>query len=72
MFYAPVVAYIKLPGLFERISMKCCGNCKNNGVVKQGLVMREENCRIGVNVNASWQVCDFWEYDNVSDKDRKI
>jgi len=51
---------------------KCCGNCKHNQSIPDGLWGREEDCNIGINSIDSCAYCDNWEYDGLTRKDRQI
>jgi len=48
--------------------MKCCGNCHHRESMDNGDDFIE--CCSKRNSMASWQVCDKWRYDKVSEKHR--
>lgn len=45
--------------------LKCCGNCRINGIVNQESIIREENCRQGKDSSGSCFYCDEWEFDGL-------
>lgn len=56
----------------ENENLKCCGNCKYNGTLDLGSVVREENCRLGMHAEGSCFYCEQYGYDEMKKSDRKI
>jgi len=56
------------PATLSIDDMKCCGNCHHRESMDNGDDFIE--CCSKRNSMASWQVCDKWRYDKVSEKHR--
>lgn len=54
----------------ESENLKCCGNCVNNGTVKQEGIIREENCCLGNDSDSSCGYCALWEFDGLTKQER--